>query len=290
MFITILSVRIKLSGENSLCSQAGTIVSFDKKELDRPVQESFSIWTTNETFQYKLVHKYESYRPQCVYVMAHSTTKPASKFRSDRFSKALEENICKFISNEALIPLSDVPPEYNKLAIAFKECLEIYSSVVPVSLLKEVRKELRVETRQFESKRAHLSAQTDHEGLLAMLDSYHQRSLKLLEELANIECDYQIIIDKELQKNEICYKRTKAALTELDVISKESIEHSEFSVYGKSLLDLYFYIGDSGGTVKSAVIRKLEDHDDGVQGKDYGVVCGLAEFKLQTGSLKMHCS
>ena len=162
--------------------------------------------------------------------------------------------------------------------------------MVPVSLLKEVRKELRVETRQFESKRAHLSAQTDPEGLLAMLDSYHQHSLKLLEELANIECDYQITIDKELQKNEICYKRTKAALTELDVISKESIEHSEFSVYGKSLLDLYFYIGDSGGTVKSAVIRKLEDHDDGVQGKDYGVVCGLAEFKLQTGSLKMHCS
>ena len=104
-------------------SQAGTIVSFDKKELDQPVQESFSIWTTNETFQYKLVHKYESYRPQCVYVMAHSTTEPASKFRSDRFSKASEENICKFISNETLIPLSDVPPEYNKLAIAFKECL-----------------------------------------------------------------------------------------------------------------------------------------------------------------------
>ena len=68
------------------------------------------------------------------------------------------------------------------------------------------------------------------------------------------------------------------------------IEHSEFSVYGKSLLDLYFYIGDSGDIVKSPVIRKLEDHDDGGQGKDYGVVCGLAEFKLQTGSLKMHCS
>ena len=53
---------------------------------------------------------------------------------------------------------------------------------------------------------------------------------------------------------------------------------------------MYFYIGDSGGIVKSPVIRKLEDHDDGGQGKDYGVVCGLAEFKLQTGSLKMHCS
>ena len=126
--------------------------------------------------------------------------------------------------------MSDVPPEYDKLAIAVKECLEIYSSVVPVSLLKEVWKELRVEIRQFESKRAHLSAQMDPEGLLAMLDSYHQRSLKLLKELANIEYDYQITIDKELQKNEICYKHTKAALTELDVISKETIEHSEFSV------------------------------------------------------------
>ena len=78
------------------------------------------------------------------------------------FSKALEENICKFISNEALIPLSDVPPEYDKLAIAFKECLEVYSSVVPVSLLKEVWKELRVETRRFESK----------------LTSAHRRTLK----------------------------------------------------------------------------------------------------------------
>ena len=68
------------------------------------------------------------------------------------------------------------------------------------------------------------------------------------------------------------------------------IERREFSVYGKSLLDLYFYIGDSGDIVKSAVIRKLEDHDDGGQGKDYSVVCGLAKFKLQTGSLKMHCS
>ena len=90
-----------------------------------------------------------------------------------------------------------------------------------------------MEICQFESKRAHLSAQIDPEGLLAMLDSYHQRSLKLLYELANIEYDYQITIDKEIQKNEICYKRTKAALTELNVISKETIEHSEFSVYGK---------------------------------------------------------
>ena len=117
---------------------------------------------------------------------------------------------------------------YDKLAIAVKECLEIYSSVVPVSLLKEVRKELRVEIRQFESNRGHLSAQMDPEGLLAMLDSYHQCSLKLLEELPNIEYDYQITIDKELQKNEICDKRTKLLLLNLMLSQKKRLNIVNF--------------------------------------------------------------
>ena len=33
---------------------------------------------------------------------------------------------------------------------------------------------------------------------------------------------------KEVQKNEICFKRIDAALNKLDIISKENIEHSEF--------------------------------------------------------------
>lgn len=126
------------------------------------------------------MHQYESYWPHCVYMMVHSTTEPASKFKSDRFSKALEQKICKGISNEALIPLSNVQPEYNKLASAFKECLEIYSFVVPFSLVKEARQEAKEATHKFESKRANFSTQSDPKGLLAMLESYHQHNLKVL--------------------------------------------------------------------------------------------------------------
>ena len=265
-------------------NQTDTILSIDKKDLDRPIQESISIWTTEERFEYKLVYKCESYQPHCVYVMTHSKTEAASRFQSDRFSKALENNICKSVCNDRLIPLSDVLPEYNELAIAFEECLEIYSSVIPTSLLSGVRKQLRMATCEFESR---MAQQMDPEGLRAMLTSCHLQNLKLLEELANIECNYQIDITKEVQKNEICYKRTKAALNKLDIISKENIEHCEFSIFGKSLVDLYFY-KDSGGIVKSAVIKMLEDCDDGAQGEDYGIVCGLAEFKVQKGIFKAH--
>ena len=222
--------------------------------------------------------------------MAHSTTEPASRFKSERFSKALENNICKSISNEALVPLANVPPEYNKLAVAFKECLDLYSSsVVPTSLLHEARKQFKVATCEFESKMKEL--QMDSKELRAIVDAYHKENLKLLEELADIQTNYQMDISRELQKNDICYKRTKTALTELDLISKETIEQSEFTIYGKSLVDLYFYVDTGATAVKSAVIRKLEDFDDDdVQGDDYGVICGVTEFKVQTGNLKAHCS
>lgn len=85
-------------------------------------------------------------------MMVHGTTEPASK--------GLEQKICKGISNEALIPLSNVQPEYNKLASAFKEA-----------------------THKFESKRANFSTQSDPKGLLAMLESYHQHNLKVLGKL-----------------------------------------------------------------------------------------------------------
>ena len=48
-------------------------------------------------------------------------------------------------------------------------------------------------------------------------------------------------------------------------MSKETIKQCEFSIYSKSLVNLYFYVGDSGGTVKSAVIKMLEDHANSVQ-------------------------
>lgn len=41
-------------------------------------------------------------------------------------------------------------------------------------------------------------------------------------------------------------------------MSKETIEQCEFFIYSKSLVDLYFYVGDSGGTVKSAVNKYLK--------------------------------
>ena len=55
------------------------------------------------------------------------------------------------------------------------------------------------------------------------------------------------------------------------------IEHCEFSIYGKSLVDMYLYIGDSGGTVKSAVIKMLEDNDDGAmaQSKRKQELCSM---------------
>lgn len=92
-------------------------------------------------------------------------------------------------------------------------------------------------------------------------------------------------INKETQRNEICYNHTKAALNGLDFISKQTIEQSDFCLYGKSTIDMYFY-KDCGATVNSAVIKKLENYEDEDKvGYKCGVVDGFAEFKSDGGNM-----
>ena len=115
--------------------------------------------------------------------------------------------------------------------------------------------------------------------MLASLDS----------DLADIESD----INRELQRNDICYNNTKAPLSDLDFISKQTIEQSKYSFYGKSSIDLYFYNDSISGSVNSAVIKKLQDasetHGSETCGSDYGIMAGLAEFKAG-GNMRVHYS
>lgn len=252
----------------------------NKKDLDFRMQQSFGSWTNNKTFQYRLTYKCEDYQPHCTYIMQHDSTEAASKVKLDHFTDTLGEGLWKFTANETLVTLVTPSQEYKNLSAAFYDALHLYSSVVPSALVREVRTDLKVATSQLELVTENFEATQ----ALLTLNSFH----KVVEKLADIECRYQVDINKVTQRNDICYSHTKAALNELDFISKQNIEQSDFCLYGKSMIDMYFY-KDCGATVNSAVIKKLENYDD-KGGHEFGVVGGLAEFKSDGGNMKRHCA
>ena len=247
------------------------------------MKQSFESWTSSKTFQFRLTYKSEDYEPHCTYIMQHDTTEAASKVKLDNFTDVSGENLWKPTSNVSLVKLVNDSPEYKDLSIAFYNVLHLYSSLVPVALVREVRADLQLATTQLEAVETLGKLETTQ--ALSILN----RVNKATQKLADIECKHQVDIDKEVQRNNICYNHTKAALNGLDFIAKQSIEHSDFCLYGKSTIDMYFY-KDCGATVSSAVIKKLENCKDEDKDEDceFGIVGGLAEFKSDSGNMNKH--
>lgn len=224
-----------------------------KKELDKPVKVSFGTWTSNESFSYRLVHKWEKENPHCTYILLHDVTEPASKVKLDMFTSASHERLWKFTSNQSLIPVKGpIPLEYNHLATKFTEVIQLYSSVVPAALLSEIREGLSVATNELESK-LHAVEKGEVE-VVGFLHNLHSDHLKLLARLAEMQCIYQKSVTKETQRNEFSYSHLLPVLNELGFIAKATIEQSDICLFGKSLMDLYFY-QECGSTVNSALVK-----------------------------------
>lgn len=194
--------------------------------------------------------------------------------------------------NEALVPITPPPTDYDKLATAFSESLNLFSSMVPAALLHKVQQEIKSSKDMLESRKKTLDQNV--QSTQVVLEVYHQRVLTdLALDLAVIESTYKVDINRELQRNDICYHNMEAPLRDLGFISKQTIEQNKYSFYGKSIIDLYFYNDSSGGSINLAVIKKLQDVSETEThgGGDYGIMAGLAEFKVGgQGNMRMHYS
>ena len=234
------------------------------------------------------MHKWEDEKPYCIYVLLHPTTEPASKAKLDLFTNSSCERLWRFSSTDSLIPINNpIPQQYNLLATKFKEAIDLYSSIVPSAVLGEVREHLNAQANQLE-----VQIQAAEKGeleVVAFLNHIHIENLKLVARLSEMQCTYQKDVTKETQRNGFCYGHLQSALDELGFIAKPTIEQSDICLFGKSLMDLYFY-QEHGSTVSSALVKKLRhsgDDDDSLEWNE-SVVGGVAEFKHDDGEMKSH--
>lgn len=80
-------------------------------------------------------------------------------------------------------------------------------------------------------------------------------------------------MSKEVQRNDFCYTHLKPALEELNFITKPTIDHCDACLFGKSILDLYFY-RNSRGVISSGIIQKI--------------IGEVVEFKSDSVDMKTH--
>ena len=111
-------------------------MSFNKEEFELPIQESLLTWSADSVFNYQLVHKCAK-----VLYLCYGTQGNRGRVQNKvgPFSNSLGEGFWRFVPNEALVPITPHPPDYDKLATAFSESLNLFSSMVPAALLHKVR-------------------------------------------------------------------------------------------------------------------------------------------------------
>ena len=258
--------------------KASTNVSFRKKELDRPMQAAFGVWTRSETFEYELVHKMEDQHPHCTYVLLHRVTEPASKAKLNLFVDASGERLWKYTSIESLLPINKpIPQQYKILSEKFHEAINLYSTIVPAALVSKVTEDLNIQFNQLESKL--LAIENGEVEAVTSLNNFHKDGLKLMVRLAQIQREYQKDVNKETQRNDFCYSHLKPVLNQLGFTTKQTLEQSDVCIFGKSVMDFCFYQQNSG-IVRSAVISQPDDNES--------VVGGVAEFKCDDVDLTAH--
>ena len=230
-----------------------TVVSLNKKDHGVKIQQSLGRWSNAKNFQYQLQHKREDHSPHCIYAMVHHTTDPASKVTLEMFTHHSGERAWKLTSTKNLIPTaSPFPVTYEAIAKKFDEAIYLYSSVVPSVLVTDLKRDVNSQLSQLKLK------QDSDKAIQDTIDFCYN----MLGKLNEIDFIYQKNINKEVQRNDICYQHIKESLDRLGFISKTSIDHCDICKFGKSLMDLYFY-KDCGATVNSAIIKKLEEDDYG---------------------------
>ena len=193
---------------------------------------------------------------------------PASKATLDIFTYHSGEEAWKPTSTSNLMSTATpFPVAYKAVAKRIDEAMSLYSSVVPSVLVTDLKSDVN-------SQLSHLKAKQDSDKTIqGSVDFCHY----LLGKLNDIDFIYQKNINKEVQRNDICYQHLKESLDKLGFITKTTIEHCDICKFG-------FFYKDCGATVNSAIIKKLKELEladcDGTEYNHKGVVGGLAEFKM----------
>lgn len=200
--------------------------------------------------------------------MLHQSTEAASKAKFELF-----ENNVRYVQNTPLVPMAiPVPPLYRHLQTKFLEALA-YSSVLPAGLLGDIVRDFEVQKATFDVNYSNFAINQDTTKFLKHVHTYNEQSGKTLSRLVELHHSYQKQVSKEIQRNDFCYTHLKPALDELNFITKPTIDHCDACLFGKSIMDLYFY-KQSHEVISSGIVKK--------------VVGGVAEFKSDSGDMKTH--
>ena len=243
------------------------------------------MWTTKKAFDYKLVHGWKVHQPWCIYVMVHSTTEPASKAKLETFQSEKTKSF-ENVTNDDIVTIVDtVPSQYQKVVDKFEDAINLFSCVVPSDCLSQIRCDLKHLSNCFDSARQKVKGgRIEAPQVIEVFDALKLEKLQLLEKVLDMEGEYRVDITKEIQRNDFCFQLLRDPLSKLNYICKPSIENSDVCLFGKSLMDLYYY-KESGSTINAAVLKKYEtDIDVAMQSAcvmSDGVVGGIAEFKLE---------
>ena len=269
---------------------AAAVITFAKKDLEPQLHRSFAMWTTKQTFDYKLVHGWREHQPWCIYVMTHSTTEPKLEtFQTE--NKTSFENVT---NDDILTILDTVPSEYQKVVDKFEDAINLFNRVVPSDCLSQIRSDLKHLSDCFDTAKQKVKGGSiEKPEMIEVFDALKSKNVQLLEKVLDMESNYRIDITKEIQRNDICYQLLSDPLSKLNYICKPSIENSDICLFGKSLLDLYYY-KDGGSTINATVLKRYETEVDVVMQSasviGNGVVGGLAEFKVEGTCKFQQCS
>ena len=255
------------------------------------MQNSFTVWSSSKEFEYKLVHGWKDYHPWCTYVMVHHSTEPASKVKPDIFKGSVRQTL-ENVSNEALVPIIDtVPAQYSGIATKFEEAVYLYSSVIPSAFLEDMISMLQVQGKQLKLVKEKME-DTDvaKAETVKSIESVRNHNFELLERVVDIDRRYKMEVSKETQRNEFCFKLMSDVLTRLNFVCKPSIETSTACLFGKSLMDMYFYKNGGGSIVSAGIVKKLEGAGARARTTSHGeaVISAVAEFKCEASNMKVH--
>ena len=209
-----------------------------------------------------------------IYALLHKSTEPASKVTIDAFTDSLGENARQFVP-----PYSFIPKEvsnhilYKNVETKFHEALFLYSAVVPWGLIDNINTDLRIQYK-------HCSEMVGEGQSKERVEMVGQGILDVIEKLTYIEKHYKKQVDREIQRNDFSYEHMKESLHDLGFVVKGSMEQCSICLYGKSLVDMYFYKDNAG--IRCAV---LQTQDEAVENNEehVSIIGGVTEFKIGEG-------
>ena len=164
------------------------------------------------------------------------------------------------VSNDAIVSVVDTVP---------LDAINLFSHVVPSDCLTQIRSDLKYQATRFDSAKQKMQGgDVEKPEVIETFDTLRAENLRLFEKVFDMEDKYKVDVTKETQRNDFCYQLLNHPLSKLNYICKPSIENTDICLFGKSLMDLYFY-KDGGSTINAAVLQRYETDIDVMQSASF---------------------